>query len=33
MDHTNILYLHTHDAGRCCQAYGWPVSTRNLLWK
>jgi arylsulfatase A-like enzyme len=26
----NILYLHTHDLGRCCQPYGYPVATPHL---
>ena len=27
----NILYLHTHDAGRCFQPYGYPVRNPNLM--
>lgn len=30
MDRPNILYLHTHDAGRYVQPYGYPVSTPNI---
>ncbi len=26
----NILYLHSHDTGRCIQPYGYPVPTPNL---
>jgi len=26
----NILYLHTHDIGRYCQPYGYPVPTPNM---
>ena len=26
----NILYLHSHDTGRCIQPYGFPVATPNL---
>jgi N-sulfoglucosamine sulfohydrolase len=26
----NILYLHSHDTGRCIQPYGFPVLTPNL---
>ena len=27
----NILYLHTHDAGRCFQPYGYPAENPNLM--
>lgn len=27
----NILYLHTHDAGRCFQPYGYPVRNPHLM--
>ncbi|MEX0775184.1 MAG: sulfatase [Phycisphaeraceae bacterium] len=30
MPHPNILYLHSHDTGRCIQPYGYPVETPNL---
>ena len=30
MNRPNILYLHTHDAGRYVQPYGYPVSTPNI---
>ena len=23
----NLIYLHTHDTGRCYQPYGYPVVT------
>lgn len=26
----NIIYIHTHDTGRCIQPYGHPVKTPNL---
>ncbi|MGN0747185.1 MAG: sulfatase [Aristaeellaceae bacterium] len=26
----NLIYLHTHDTGRCCQPYGYPVATPAL---
>lgn len=28
--HMNILYLHSHDTGRCIQPYGYPVRTPAL---
>lgn len=28
--HVNVLYLHSHDTGRCIQPYGYPVPTPNL---
>ena len=30
MTRPNILYIHCHDAGRCIQPYGYPVSTPNV---
>lgn len=27
----NIVYLHTHDAGRYIEPYGWPVRTPHLM--
>lgn len=30
MDKPNILYLHSHDTGRCIEPYGYPVSTPAL---
>jgi N-sulfoglucosamine sulfohydrolase len=26
----NVLYLHSHDTGRCVQPYGFPVPTPNI---
>lgn len=31
MRNFNILYLHSHDTGRCIEPYGYPVRTPNLL--
>lgn len=28
--HVNVLYLHSHDTGRCIQPYGYAVPTPNL---
>ena len=30
MSRPNIVYLHSHDAGRAVQPYGWPVQTPAL---
>jgi arylsulfatase A-like enzyme len=30
MDRPNIIYLHSHDTGRCIQPYGYAVETPNL---
>ncbi|HUU21059.1 MAG TPA: sulfatase-like hydrolase/transferase [Phycisphaerae bacterium] len=30
MDRLNILYIHSHDTGRCVQPYGHAVATPNL---
>ena len=27
----NVVYIHTHDSGRCVQNYGYPVETPNIL--
>lgn len=27
----NIVYLHTHDSGRCMEPYGYPVRTPHLM--
>jgi N-sulfoglucosamine sulfohydrolase len=30
MDRPNIVYLHSHDTGRCVQPYGHPVATPSI---
>ena len=30
MDGLNILYIHSHDTGRCVQPYGYAVPTPHL---
>lgn len=30
MSKPNIIYIHTHDTGRCIQPYGYPVHTPHL---
>ncbi len=27
----NLIYLHTHDTGRCYQPYGYPVVTPGIM--
>ncbi len=27
----NILYIHTHDSGRCLEPYGYNVKTPNIM--